>query len=199
MENAKALAWHEESVATELRRELQQAMMQVSRGSFLAEQQQRQLESAPVEPLPECLGTLRTKAASDPFRVSSLAFGSSNHCWTQSGFLRVPLKSFLWLLRETVAENTKGECETVFYAIGVKGPMVPYLNESCMSLSGMSSGHHGQTSDPAHVFSSGNLSNEVRYKSCSLHKSFFTAPSNVIILYVLIRTPEVQPIQRCVI
>ena len=26
----------------------------------------------------------------------------------------------------------------------------------------------------------------------------YTAPSNVIILYVLIRTPEVQPIQRCV-
>ena len=53
---------HEESVATELRRELQQAMMQVSRGSCLAGQQQRQLESAPVEPLPECFGTLRTKA-----------------------------------------------------------------------------------------------------------------------------------------
>ena len=30
-----------------------------------------------MEPLPECLGTLRMKAASDPFRVSSLAFGSS--------------------------------------------------------------------------------------------------------------------------
>ena len=71
VENAEALAWHEESAATELRRELQQARMQVSRGSGLAEQQQRQLESAPVEPLPECLGTLRTKAASDPFRVSS--------------------------------------------------------------------------------------------------------------------------------
>ena len=32
-ENAKALAWHEESVTTELRWELQQARMQVSRGS----------------------------------------------------------------------------------------------------------------------------------------------------------------------
>ena len=65
--NAETLSWHEESAATELRRELQQARMQVSRGSGLAEQQQGQLESASVEPLPECLGTLRTKAASDPF------------------------------------------------------------------------------------------------------------------------------------
>ena len=54
---------------TELRWELQQARLQVSRGSGLAEQQQRQLESAPMEPLPECFGTLRMKAASDPFRV----------------------------------------------------------------------------------------------------------------------------------
>ena len=77
VENAEALAWHEESVVTELRRELQQARSQVSQGSGLAEQQQGQLESAPMEPLPECLGTLRMKAASDPFRVSSLAFGSS--------------------------------------------------------------------------------------------------------------------------
>ena len=50
-ENAKALAWHEESVTTELRRELQQARMQVSCGSGLAAQQQRQLESALVEPI----------------------------------------------------------------------------------------------------------------------------------------------------
>ena len=77
LENAKALAWHEESVAMELRQELQQAKLHVSRGLGLAEQQQRWLESAPVEPLPECLGTLRMKAASDPFRVSSLAFRSS--------------------------------------------------------------------------------------------------------------------------
>ena len=77
VENAEALAWHEESVVTELRRELHQARLQVSRGSGLAEQQRRQLESDPVEPLPECLGTLRMKAASDPFRVSSLAFESS--------------------------------------------------------------------------------------------------------------------------
>ena len=76
VENAEAVAWHEESVVTELRRELQQAMLQDSRRSGLAEQQ-RQLESAPMEPLPECLGTLRMKAASDPFRVSSLAFESS--------------------------------------------------------------------------------------------------------------------------
>ena len=51
--------------------------MKVSGDSGLAEQQQRQLESDPVEPLPECLGTLRMKAVSDPFRESSLVFGSS--------------------------------------------------------------------------------------------------------------------------
>ena len=100
VENGEALAWHEESGMTELRRELQQARMQVSRGSGLAEQQQKQSESASVEPLLERFGTSRTKAASDPFRVSSLAFGSSNDYWAQSGFLRVPLKSLLWLLRE---------------------------------------------------------------------------------------------------
>ena len=161
VESAGTLAWHEESVATELRRELQQAMMQVSRGSCLAGQQQRQLESAPVEPLPECFGTLRTKATSDPFRVSSLAFGSSNDCWTQCGFLRVPMKSILWLLREIVAENTTGDCEAVFCAIGVKVPMVSYLNESCMSPSGMSTGPYGQTSATAHEFNSTNMSNEV--------------------------------------
>ena len=61
MENAEALAWHKESGKTELRRELQQARMQVSRDSGLAEQQQKQLESASVEPLPERLGTLRTR------------------------------------------------------------------------------------------------------------------------------------------
>ena len=59
---------------TELRWELHQARF---RGSGLAQQQQRQSESDPVEPLPERLGTLRMKAASDPFRVSSLAFESS--------------------------------------------------------------------------------------------------------------------------
>ena len=100
----------------------------------------------------------------------------SNDCWTQCGFLRVSMKSllWLWLLREIVAENAKEECETVFRATGFKIPMVPYLNESCMSLSGLSSGPHGQTSDPAHVFSSGDMSNEVRYKSCNLHKSIYT-------------------------
>ena len=96
-----------------------------------------------------------------------------NDCWTQCGFLRMSMKSlwWLWSLREIVAENAEEECETVFRATDFKVPMVPYLNESCMSLSGMSSGPHGQTSDPAHVFSSGNMSNEVRYKSCSLCKS----------------------------
>ena len=63
LENTEALAWHEENVATELRRELQQARMQVSRGSGLAEHQQRQLESVPAESMPEYFGTLRTKAA----------------------------------------------------------------------------------------------------------------------------------------
>ena len=128
-----------------------------------------------MEPLPEYFGTLRTKETSDPFRVSSLVFGPSNDSWTQCGLLRVPLKPFSWLLRETVAENAKEECEIVFCATGFKVSMVSYLNESCKSLPDMSSGPHGQTSDPAHVFSSGNMSNEVRYKSCSLHKSIYSA------------------------
>ena len=81
----------------------------------------------------------------------------------------------LWLLREIAAENPKEECETVFCATSIKVPMDPYLYESCMSLSGMSSGPHGQTSAPAHEFSSGNMSNEVCYKSCSLHKSIYSA------------------------
>ena len=52
--------------------------------------------------------------------------------WTQCGFLRVSMKSLLWLwsLREIVAENVKEECETVFCATSIKVPMVPYLNES---------------------------------------------------------------------
>ena len=159
--NAEALAWHEENVATELHR------MQVYGGSGLAEQQQRRLESVPVEPMPECLGTLRTKAASDTFRVSSLAFGSSHDCWIQCGFLRVSMKSFSWLLREIVAENTE-KCEIVFCTID------PYLNESCKSLSDMSSGPHGQTSAPAHEFSSAYMCNEVCYNFCS-HKSIYSA------------------------
>ena len=85
--------------------------MQVSRGSCLAGQQQRQLESVPVEPMSEYLGTLRTKAASDTFRVSSLAFGSSNDCCTHCGFLRVSMKSFRGccekLLPKTLKENVK--------------------------------------------------------------------------------------------
>ena len=101
------------------------------------------------------------------------------------------MKSLLWLLREIVGENTKGECETVLCAIGVNCPMDPYLNESCMPLSGMSSGPHGQTSATAHEFNSTNISNEVSYKSCSLHKS-------VTILFVLVRILEVQSIQFCV-
>ena len=51
------------------------------------------------------------------------------------------MKSLLWLRlrREIVAENTEEECETVFCATGIKVPMVQYLNESCKSLSDMSS------------------------------------------------------------
>ena len=169
--NAEASAWHEENVATELHQELQQARMQVYGGSGLAEQQQRRLESVPVEPMPECLGTLRTKAASDTFRVSSLAFGTSNDCWTQCGFLRVSMKSFSWLLREIAEE----ECETVFCTTGIKASMVPYLNESCKSLSDMSSGPHGQTSASANEFSSAYMCNEVCYESCSLHKSIYSS------------------------
>ena len=106
-----------------------------------------------------------------------ISFEVLNDCWTQCGFLRVSMQSFLWLwlLREVVAENAKEECETVFCATSIKVPMDPYLNESCMSLSGMSSGPHGQTFAPAHEFSSGNMSNEVCYKSCSLHKSMYSA------------------------
>ena len=58
---------------------------------------------------------------------------------------------------------------------GVNCPMVPYLNEICMSLSGMSSGLHGQTSATAHELNSTNMSNEVYYKSCSLHESIYSA------------------------
>ena len=90
-----------------------------------------------------------------------------NDCWTQCGFLRVSMKSllWLWLLREIVIENTVEEHETVFCATGIKFAMVPYLNGSCMSLSGMSSGPHGQTFPPAHEFGSVNVSDEVCYKS----------------------------------
>ena len=54
VENAESLAWHEENVVSELRQELHQVRLQVSHGSGLAEQQQRQLESDIVEPQPEC-------------------------------------------------------------------------------------------------------------------------------------------------
>ena len=83
--------------------------------------------------------------------------------------------SWLWLLREIVAENAKKECEIVFGVTGFKVLMVSYLNESCMSPSGMSSGPHGQTSAIAYEFNSTNISNEVHYKSCSLHKSVYIA------------------------
>ena len=77
LENAEALAWHEESIVTELRQELHQVRLHVSCGSGLAEQQQRQLESDTVEPLLERFGTLRMKAVSDPFHERSLVCKSS--------------------------------------------------------------------------------------------------------------------------
>ena len=51
----------------------------------------------------------------------------SNDCWTLCGFLRVSMKSllWLWLLREIVVENTEEECETVFCTTVIKVPMVP--------------------------------------------------------------------------
>ena len=82
VENAEALTLG----TTELRWELQQARLQVSRASGLAEQQQRQSESGPVESLRKCLGTLRTNTASDPFSVGFFAFGSSSDCWAPCGF-----------------------------------------------------------------------------------------------------------------
>ena len=82
------------------------------------------------------------------------------------------MKSLLWLwsLREIVIES-----EIVFRVTGFKVSMVPYLNESCMSLSGMSSGPHGQTSAFAHEFSSVNMINEVCYKSFSPYKNIYGA------------------------
>ena len=95
VENAGSLAWHEENVVSELRQELQQARLQVSHGSGLAEQQQRQLESVPVEPMPEYLGTLRMKAASDPFHERSLVCKSSMPAALEQSYLfcglRLPL------------------------------------------------------------------------------------------------------------
>ena len=65
----------------------------------------------------------------------------SSDRWNQCGFLRVSMKSLLWklLLREIPGENTDEECETVFCTTDIKVPMVSYLNESYMSLLGMSS------------------------------------------------------------
>ena len=107
------------------------------------------------------------------------------------------MKSFSWLLREIVAENTEEECETVFCTTDIKVPMVSYLNESCMSPSGMSSGPHGQTSATAHEFNSTNMSNEVYYKSCSLHKSVYIVfQRDHCACFDSIQ--EVQPIHLCV-
>ena len=61
----------------------------------------------------------------------------------------------------------------------------------------MSSGPHGQTSAPARKFISANMSNEVCYKFLQSAQKYLQR-SNVIIVYVLIRTREVQPIQLSV-
>ena len=75
VENAESLAWHEETVVSELRQKLHHTRLQVSHVSGLAEQQQRQFESDTVEPLLERFGTLRIKAVS--FRERSLVCKSS--------------------------------------------------------------------------------------------------------------------------
>ena len=90
VENAESLAWHEENVVSELRQELHQARLQVSHGSGLAEQQQRQLESDTVEPLLERLGTLRMKAVSDPFRERSLV------CESETSVADVGVEAARW-------------------------------------------------------------------------------------------------------
>ena len=79
----------------------------------------------------------------------------SNDCCILCGFLRVLGKSllWLWLLREITVENIVDERETVFCATGIQVSTVPYLNESYMSV---------------------NVSNEVRYKPCSLCKSIYS-------------------------
>ena len=70
-------------------------------------QQQIQLESDTVEPLLECLGTLSTKATSDPFRVSSLAFESSmpaapeqihGGCGPETPFAHVGVEAARWAI-----------------------------------------------------------------------------------------------------
>ena len=80
--------------------------------------------------------------------IRLISVEDSRDRWTQCGFLRVSMKSLLWLwfLREIPGKNTEEEFETVFCTTDIKVPMVSYLNESCMSLLGMSSGLHGQTS-----------------------------------------------------
>ena len=77
VENAEAVAWHEESVVTELRQELHQARLHVSRGSGLVEQQQRQLESDAVEPLLERFWDSEDEGGFRPFRERSLVCKSS--------------------------------------------------------------------------------------------------------------------------
>ena len=132
----------------------------------------RQVEQHAREHCEMCAAALREEAHRELISVE----GSSDR-WIQCGFLRVSMKSllWLWLLREIVGENTEEECETVFCTTDFKVPMIPYLNESCMSPSGMSSGPHGQTSATAHEFISDNMSNEVCYKFCSMHKSIYSA------------------------
>ena len=78
--------------------------------------------------------------------------------------------------REIVAEKAKEECEIAFCVTGFNVPMVSYLNESCMSLSDMSSGAHGQTSAPTHEFSSAYMCNEVYYKFLQSAQKYIQRP-----------------------
>ena len=154
----------------------------------------RRVERHAREHCEMCTAVLRKEA-----RLESISIECSNDCWTLCGFLRVSMKSFLWLrlLREMFVENTKEESETVFCANGIKVPTVSYLNESCKSLSDMLSGPHGQTSAPANEFSFVNMSKEVRHKYCSLNKSIYSALTRNNCVR-LIRIQEVQLIQPCV-
>ena len=89
----------------------------------------------------------------------------SNVCWTLCEFPRVMMKSFLslWLLLAIVAKNLKERDENVFCASDIKVPLVPYLNESCMSVSGISPGPQDQNFASANEFDSVVMGDEVCY------------------------------------
>ena len=89
----------------------------------------------------------------------------SNVCWTLCEFPRVTMKSFLslWLLLAIVAKNLNKRNENVFCANDIKVPLVPYLNESCMSVSGISPGSQDQNFASANEFDSVVMGDEVCY------------------------------------